>query len=214
MFLDVFFGVALGRVQDDFGAQHGPNLSPCWSHVYHFLVHIWVFFWHLNLRSLLKRFFVDFWSLFDSPDPQKHCPCWWFWGSLHLLHDRSWDRSWTDFGSILDTQIVPKSVPRGSRKVLEILVDFECLQDPPRINFWPTWSQHDSILPPKTAPSWSQNWTKIGSKTASGAKSAPEQILGRFWSDFGSILGRCWFEFGWIFGMMFGLVLCRCYLEF
>ena len=60
LFLDVFFGVALGRVQDDFGAQHGPNLSPCWSHVDHFLVHFWVFFWHLNLRSLLRRFFVDF----------------------------------------------------------------------------------------------------------------------------------------------------------
>ena len=38
MFLDVFFGVALGRVQDDFGAQHGPNLNPCWSHVGNFFL--------------------------------------------------------------------------------------------------------------------------------------------------------------------------------
>ena len=57
------FLFALGRLQDGFGAQHGPNLNPCWSHVGHFLGHFWVSFWHLNLRSPLRRFFVDFWSL-------------------------------------------------------------------------------------------------------------------------------------------------------
>ena len=178
------FFFALGRVQDDFGAQHGPNLSPCWSHVGHFLGHFWVFFWHLNLRSLLRRFFVDFWSLFDSPDPQKHRPCRWFWRSLHLLHDRSWDRSWTDFGSILDPKIVPKSVPRGSRKVLEIMVVFACLREPPKIDFL-------ANMAPQTVPSWSQNWTKIGPKTVSEAKSAPEPILGRFLIDF----DKFWVDF-------------------
>ena len=109
-----FFGVVFGGVffsfQDDFGAQHGPNLVRFWRHVGHFLDHFWVFFWHLNLRSLLRRFFIDFCLLFDSPHPQKHRPCRWFWGSLHLLRDRSWDRSWIDFGSILDPQIIVKCV--------------------------------------------------------------------------------------------------------
>ena len=60
MFLDVFFGVALGRVQDDFGAQHGPNLSPCWSHVDHFLGHFWVLLWHLHFRCDFDRFLIHF----------------------------------------------------------------------------------------------------------------------------------------------------------
>ena len=130
------FFFALGRVQDDFGAQHGPNLSPCWSHVDHFLVHFWVFFWHLNLRSLLRRFFVAFWSLFDPPDPQKHCPCRWFWGSLHLLHDRSWDRSWTDFGSILDPKIGPKRVPKGVGNHCRFWMPSGTSNNQ---FFWPTW---------------------------------------------------------------------------
>ena len=138
-------GVRFGGPRTVSGPQHGPNLSPCWSHFVHFLGHFWVFFWHINLRSISRRVFVDFWWLFDAPDPQKHSPCRWIWGYLHMLHDRSWNRSWTDFNSILDPKIAPKSVPRGSRKVLEIMVVFACLREPPKIDFLanmdPTWTQ-------------------------------------------------------------------------
>ena len=142
----MFFSVSLLDVSKTIlEPKHGPNLSPCWSHVDNFLEHFWVFFWHLNLRSLLKLFFVDFWSLFDSPHPQKHRPCRWFWGSLHLLRDRSWDRSWIDFGSILDPQIALKSTPNRFRTVSNLMLIFERHPGPPKINFstnmTPTWSQ-------------------------------------------------------------------------
>ena len=45
-------GLALGRVHDGFGAQHGPNLGRFWSHVGAILDHFWVLFWLLNLRPL------------------------------------------------------------------------------------------------------------------------------------------------------------------
>ena len=71
--------------------------------------------------------------------------------------------------------------------------------------FWPTWPQHGPILPPKTAPSWGQNGLKIGPKTVLEAKSVPEPILDRFWTDFGSILGRFLVDFGVEFGCFFAL---------
>ena len=87
----------------------------------------------------------------------------------------------TDLGSILDTKILPQSAPRGSRMALKMMIIFECLQAPPEINFF---GQHGPILPPKTVPSWSQNATEIGPKTASKAKPVPEPILDSFWIDF------------------------------
>ena len=106
----------------------------------------------------------------------------------------------THLGPILVRFWVPKSFQNRSQegpercwKSWSILNAFRIFQES---IFWPTWAQHDPILPPNTAPSWSQNWTKIGSKTASGAKSAPEPIL----NDFSSILGRCWIDFGPMLG--------------
>ena len=63
LFLSCFrcrFLFALGRVQDGFGAQHGPNLGPFWSHVGHFLGPFWVLLWHLHLRCDFNRFLIDF----------------------------------------------------------------------------------------------------------------------------------------------------------
>ena len=54
------------------------------------------------------------------------------------------------------------------------------------------------------APSWVQNGSKIGPKTVSEARSAPEPILDRFGVDFGLIVGRFLLEFGSILGRMFG----------
>ena len=46
------FFFALGRVQDGFGGQHGPNWVPIWSQVGHFLGHFWEYFNYVNLRQL------------------------------------------------------------------------------------------------------------------------------------------------------------------
>ena len=83
--------------------------------------------------------------------------------------------------------------------MLEIMVVFACLREPPKINFWPTWPQLGPNLAPKTVPSWSQNWTKIGPKTVSEARSAPEPILGRFLIDIAGFGGDFWYDFSLIF---------------
>ena len=76
----------------------------------------------------------------------------------------------------------------------------EWLQERQKNNFLANMPQHGPILPPKTAPSWSQNGTKIGPKTVLEAKSVPEPILDRFWTDFGSILERFWDDFWSVLG--------------
>ena len=94
----------------------------------------------------------------------------------------------TDLGPILvrfwTPQIVPKSVPRGSRKVLEILVDFECFQDPPRINFLanmdPTWLPIRS----QVGANLDQNRSENGLGSEVGARADFWSILGRFKIDF------------------------------
>ena len=167
--------------QDDCWLQLSPRLGRFWVHLGHFFDHFWVLPWPLHLRSLLHTILIDFWSMFKPSDLQKHSPCRWFWGSLHLLHDRSWDRSWTDFGSILDPKIVPKSVPRGSGRVLEIMVVFACLRELPKIDFWANM-----------APTWPPRRPQVGAKTE--PKSVQKLFLWiifhRFWADVGSNLDQ------------------------
>ena len=81
-----------------------------------------------------------------------------------LILNRVWtnfgsilNRSWTDFGPILNPKSFQNRSQEGPRrcwKSWSILNAFRILQES---NFWPTWPQHDPILSPKTAPSWSQN---------------------------------------------------------
>ena len=66
------------------------------------------------------------------------------------------------FGSILGSQIAPKSVPRGSRMALEIMVVFEGLQDPLKIYFSANMAATCPQLGPHMPPSWSQNGAEIG----------------------------------------------------
>ena len=80
--------------------------------------------------------------------------------------------------------------------MLEIMVVFACLRERPKIDFLANMAPN---LPPKMAPSWAKNRSKIGTKTDSEATSAPELIFDRFWIDFWSILGRFWVDFGTIF---------------
>ena len=79
---------------------------------------------------------------------------------------------------------------------MKIMIVFQCLLEPQKIDFWTSMAQHGPILAPKMAPSWLQNGVKTDPKTVSEAMSAPEPILGRLWVDFLSILGRRWVEFG------------------
>ena len=106
----------------------------------------------------------------------------------------------TDLGPILVPFWIQQSFQHRSQegpewcwKSWSILNAFRILQE---TICWPTWSQHDPNFPPKTAPSWSQNWIKICSKMASGAKSAPELVLERFFNDLWTILDRFWADVG------------------
>ena len=125
--------------------------------------------------------------MFDHAHLQKHRPCLCFWRFLHLLHDRSWDRSWTDFGSILEFIIETKSVPKRLRKVSNFTVAFDSHPGPPKINFWtnmaPTWPP----LGLESDPMWNPNWCPNRSQNGSGEPKWPPDPPGsnfdRFFID-------------------------------
>ena len=98
-----------------------------------------------------------------------------------------------DFGTKNRPKIGPKRAPKGVENHVRFLV----LSRPSKNRFF---AQLGRNLAPKMAPSWSQNGTKIGPKRGSKAKSAPEPVLDRFWTDFGPILNRFWVDFGTILG--------------
>ena len=133
-----------------------------------------------------------------------------FWRFLHLLHDRSWDRSWIDFGSILPPQIVPKSDPKRFRQVSNFLVVFARPPGPPKIdlmaNMAPTWAQLGPQDVPKLGLKWRQNRTKNGLGSEGGPWTDFGPILDPFGTDFGSIWNR--------FGTDFGLIFARFWFNF
>ena len=111
------------------------------------------------------------------------------------------------FGSILGSQIIPKSVPRGSRMALEIIVVFEGLQDPLKIDFSTNMAATCPQLGPQHAPKLGPKWCRNRSRRPMGPHGPPwspsEQSLDRFWVDFWSILGWFWVDFLLIFGCCF-----------
>ena len=72
------------------------------------------------------------------------------------------------FGSILGSQIAPKSVPRGSRMALEIMVVFEGLQDPLKINFSTNMAATCPQLGPQHAPKLGKKWCRNRSRHLMG----------------------------------------------
>ena len=134
---------------------------------------------------------------------------------LHLLHDRSWDRFWTNFGSILDPKIWLNRPQEGSK----------INQKNDREICW-IWDRFfddfGSILAPNLgAPGGSANWV-FGVKSAPGATLEPKWPpgpiqarflvdLARLWVDFGSTLGRFWIDFGSILVRCWSIFGCKCH---
>ena len=149
-------------------------------------------FWLIVDRSSITRI-LDF---------IENSQCNWRCAAFSL--DRSWIRFCIDLGSLADPKIVPKSLPRGSRRVLKIIVVFDCLLEPSKINLLanmaPTW--------PDFAP---QDGSKLGLKSVQNRFRSRLRfgswfwtefgpMLDRFWTDFGPILDRFWTDFGPMFG--------------
>ena len=108
------FFFALGCVQERFQGQHSPNLGPFWGSC-------WTLFGTFLRAALASSFkivfmtiFGRFWTLRKS---KKHWKTNGFLTFLLFLLLRSWDRFWTDFGSILGPKIdqkwIQKAIPRG-----------------------------------------------------------------------------------------------------
>ena len=116
-FLCRFF-LALGRVQDGSGAQHGLNLGSFWSHDGHLLDHFWVLLCALHLRCSWRRFLFDFSSIFDAPEEQKHYKNKGFFNIFAFLVCSLLRPMRDRFGSILVSKIVPRSPPRGLFKAV------------------------------------------------------------------------------------------------
>ena len=116
------------------------------------------------------------------------------------------------FGSILGSQIAPKSVPRGSRMALEIMVVFEGLQDPLKIDFSTNMAATCPQLGPQHAPKLGPKWCRNRSRRPMGPHGPPwspsEPSLDRIWLDFGTIFDRFWVDFVLILYYFF-VVFCR-----
>ena len=183
-------------------------MAPTWVDLGGMLEHFWSMFWvlfcSLLLRYSWRRFLVDFSSIFDPPEEQKTLKNQWFFNifvffASSLLRPLL-DRFWVDFWSILEPKIVPKSSPKGSSKGLKIMIVFQCLFEPQKINFLvdmaPAWLDLAPQDGPKLAPKWGQSRSQngLGSEVSSGTDFGT--ILGRFWDDFGTILGRFLDDFG------------------
>ena len=117
-----------------------------------------------------------------------------------MLHDRSRDRSWTNFGSILgpkSDQIGPKRVPKSIKKMIEKHVEFGIDFLTIFGQFWlPTWGAQgvQRIRVPGSSrlpePLWAPSKLDFLSILIDFWS-----ILGRFWDDFGSILGSMLVDF-------------------
>ena len=100
------------------------------------------------------------------------------------------------------SQIAPKSIPKGSRMALEIIVVFEGLQDPLKIDFSANMAATCPQLGPQHAPKLGPKRCRNRSRRPMGPHGPPwspsEPSLDRFWVDLGLISDRFWVDF-WLF---------------
>ena len=150
----------------------------------------------LTCMSVHGAILIDFSSIFEPSNSQKTLKnklFFFFLAFLHFRYHRSWDRFCSELGAILDSKIDPKSVPRGSSKVLKIISVLQCLLEPSKINFLanmaPTW--------PDFAP---QDGSKLGPKSVQNRFRSRLRFGSWFWTEFGPILDRFWTDVGPIFG--------------
>ena len=156
---------------------------------------------------------MRFWLIFDRSSITRILDfienSQWNWRCAAFSLDRSWDRFWIDFGTILDPKIGTKSVPRGSRRVLKIIVVFDCLLELSKIDFSVSM---DRFWPPRWPQVGSKMGPKLVQKPVLEANSVLEPILGRFWIDFWSICGRR-NRFWTVFLVDLGTILDGCLVD-
>ena len=162
-------------LQDDFWPQLGSILNRFRLYLGHFLVNFSVLLWLLHVRSNSATIWADFSSIFDPWRAKNHWKINGFLTFLHLLHDRSWNLSWTDFGSILGSQIGLKLIPNRFWTASNFSVVSERPPGPSKNRFL---RQHG----PKLTPTWPPKRPQMGSRegfprlgaTDEPAKIAPE----------------------------------------
>ena len=147
------FLCALGRAQDGFRGQHGPNLGRFWNHVGAILKHFWVLFWLLNLRPFSDPILKDFWSILSS-----------FWLDFDRFLNFFSGRFWflrlilDDFRFSFSAR-KSKSSPKWAGKWFH----FRCILSSKKISFWSPkrarkWWFSGSFL----ATKWTQNGLILG----------------------------------------------------
>ena len=100
---------------------------------------------------------------------------------------------------------------------LEIIIVFESLQDPLKINFSANMAATCPQLGPQHAPKLGPKWCQNRSSRPMGPHGPPwspsEPSLDRIWLDFGTIFDRFWVDFVLIlyyFLLFLSLVGCIC----
>ena len=130
---------------------------------------------------------MRFWSIFDPPDGKKYAKtigiCVSKQGRVFLCHDRSWDRFWTNFGSILAPKIRPNR-PQEDSKVDQKSDRKTCwVWDRFWNDFFLFFGQNGGTFSRRSNLKNLKNGLKMWSKP-SGSLLGP--ILDQFWFHFGT----------------------------
>ena len=175
------FFIGPGRVQDGFGAQHGSNLGRFWPLFGTFLGVLLASQLKIAFKTILCRTLIAL----GPPGEWKMCKNRWFlwvetkmrvfvlWSLLRPILDRFW--------LILDSKIVPKSVPRGSGRVLEIMAVFACLREPPKINFLHLEMRAWKLIAEKSI--FSRFWARFGVQKWAEKRLKSDSVFRRYGSQ-------------------------------
>ena len=160
----------------------------------------------MPLKTIFCVFFIDFrrHQISKNMGPAKAFQYFYIGVLIALETDL-----WPIFGSILGSQIAPKSVPRGSQMALEIIVVFEGLQDPLKIDFSTNMAATCPQLGPQHAPKLGPKWCRNRSRRPMGPHGPP-------WNPSAPSLDRFWIDFDWFwvdFLLIFGCFFVACWVH-